>query len=521
MLGIDEVLLKEIKLKYRLVLGGDYEQLKAEGFIPRPGVKPIKLALPFKWRYPDRNVEFTLHSWRFLNPLLSKFLSSSDVSYLIEALEYVKDWQSYKTSEDKKSQFLWYDMAVGLRSIILGFFLELYEKNILPLGDEHFLLLSNLATEHIDNLSCEKNITAGNHALYQVMGLRILSLSVGQGERFLGYCSSILENLISLSFDKYSVNTENSPFYHGYNVELLSRMRCGVFPGLDEKINNIIRDGSAITGWLTGIDGSYYSVGDSEGEGKPIKSAGPFDLIQSRVKHVHKDLSPSGYLAVRTHPRIDVLDSFSLLFHATNSSYVHAHADHLSFVVFLRGQELITDPGKYTYEYGAWRDYFISDKAHNVIGLSDRVFLPKDISLGAASIDPIELGEDFYRLSGSVRKSEDFSFSRNLLYRPECGLFLHDTVCNQTSSNSEMRFHFGKDVSAIFEDGLVVLKKNKNLLAILKPQNNYNSISIRRGEEAGFGWASKHYNKKFEIDVLVMEYAASVSEIVTEILFKS
>ncbi|MFC4962460.1 heparinase II/III domain-containing protein [Alcaligenes sp. GCM10023179] len=519
-MSIDEVTLREIKLKYRLILGGDYEQLKVKGFVPRPGVKPIKLALPFKWRYPDRNVEFTLHSWRFLNPFFSKFLLSSDASYLIEAIEYVKDWQSYKKSEDKKSQFLWYDMAVGLRSIILGFFLELYKKNILPLDDDSLLLLSDLAAEHIDNLSCEKNITAGNHALYQVMGLRILSLSIGRDKEFFSYCSSILENLISLSFDKYSVNTENSPFYHGYNVELLSRMRCGVFPGLDEKINNIIREGSAITGWLTGIDGDYYSVGDSEGEGKPIKSAGPFDPVESRVKHVHKDLSPSGYIAVRTHPRIDVLDSFSLLFHATNSSYVHAHADHLSFIVFLRGQELITDPGKYTYEYGAWRDYFVSDKAHNVIGLSDRVFLPKDIPLGAASIDPIELGESFYRLSGSVKKSEDFSFSRSLLYKPECGLLLHDTVHNQTSSNSEVRFHFGKDVQAVFEDGIISLKKNESLLAILKPQNNFSSISIRSGEEAGFGWASKSYNDKFEIDVLVIEYDASVSEVITEIIFK-
>lgn len=520
MKDIDEVFLKEIKLKYRLVLGGDYDEIKANGFIPRSGVKPIKLSLPFKWRYPDRNVEFTLHSWRFLNSFISKFISGADVSYLIEALEYIKDWNSYKNSEGKKSQFIWYDMAVGLRSIILGFFLELHAKKILTLNVDDFSLLKLLADEHIENLSNEGNITAGNHALYQVLGLRILTISIGKGEEFLEYCHSILGNLISLSFDEHSVNTENSPFYHGYNVELLSRMRCGVFPGLDETINKIIQEGSAITGWLTGIDGNYYSVGDSEGVGKPIKSAGPFDSVQSKFKHVHKDLSGSGYLVVRTHPRIDILNSFSLLFHATNRSYVHSHADHLSFVLFLKGHELIADPGKYTYEYGAWRDYFLSDKAHNVVGLSDRVFLPKDIALGAANINPIELGTDFYRLSGSVRKSEDFSFTRSLLYKPDYGLLLNDIIQNKTSLNSEVRFHFGKDVEAEIVGGVVLLKKNATLLAVLKPQENFSSISIKRGEDAGFGWASKSYNNKFEIDVLVVQYSSSVSEVVTEIIFK-
>ncbi|QCP81357.1 hypothetical protein D0C27_05385 [Alcaligenes faecalis] len=519
MMVFDEEFVKNAKLKYRLVLGGGYEALKSNGFSPRAGVTPIQLSLPFPWRHPDRNVEFNLHSWRFINSFLGKFFSDFNEVYLKEAFEYIKDWKRYRDSEGKKSQFVWYDMAVGLRSIILGLFFDLHNQKIVSLSADDFSLLKSLVDDHLKNLSDRGNITGGNHALYQVIGLRILSISAGQGPQLEGYCTSILEGLLRLSFDDYSVNTENSPFYHGYNLDLLSRMRCGVFPSLDEKINKILREGSAISGWLTGVDGNYYSVGDSEGVGKEIKSAGPFDEVAAKIKHVHKDLSRSGYVVVRTHPRAPTLGNFSLLFHATNKSYIHSHSDHLSFIFFRSGHEIITDPGKFTYEYGEWRDYFVSDKAHNVIGLSGRAFLPSDVKLGSAHLNPVKVGLDFYELSGSVRKSDDFMFSRKIVYKPDFGLFLEDFIDNQSGSCSEMRFHFGQGVSASFEDDFVSLKKDNVLLAKLRPGPGYKSISIRRGGGVGFGWASKVYNKKFKIDVLVIEYEAKVTSVKTDIFF--
>jgi hypothetical protein len=43
----------------------------------------------------------------------------------------------------------------------------------------------------------------------------------------------------------------------------------------------------------------------------------------------------------------------------------HAHADMLSYTLFIGGVPVVTDSGAYQYGAGAWRDYFRSTRAHN------------------------------------------------------------------------------------------------------------------------------------------------------------
>jgi len=45
----------------------------------------------------------------------------------------------------------------------------------------------------------------------------------------------------------------------------------------------------------------------------------------------------------------------------------HAHADALSFQLWWRGQPVVVDPGTYTYEPGADRDWFRSTRAHSTV----------------------------------------------------------------------------------------------------------------------------------------------------------
>lgn len=45
----------------------------------------------------------------------------------------------------------------------------------------------------------------------------------------------------------------------------------------------------------------------------------------------------------------------------------HAHADTLSICLWACGQELLTDPGVFTYKRGPWRQYFRGTRAHNTV----------------------------------------------------------------------------------------------------------------------------------------------------------
>ena len=53
-------------------------------------------------------------------------------------------------------------------------------------------------------------------------------------------------------------------------------------------------------------------------------------------------------------------------------AHAHAHADALSFQLWWRGRPVVADPGTYTYEPGADRDWFRSTRAHSTVRVDDR-----------------------------------------------------------------------------------------------------------------------------------------------------
>lgn len=81
-------------------------------------------------------------------------------------------------------------------------------------------------------------------------------------------------------------------------------------------------------------DGGYFVLAGNRG--------------QPREVQVVFDAAPLGYLSIAA----------------------HGHADCLSFVMSVAGEEILVDPGTYCYHSDpAWRDYFRSTRAHNTVGI--------------------------------------------------------------------------------------------------------------------------------------------------------
>lgn len=54
----------------------------------------------------------------------------------------------------------------------------------------------------------------------------------------------------------------------------------------------------------------------------------------------------------------------------------HQHHDRLHVSAFLKGQNLLVDSGRYTYQPGPWKDFFIGPQSHNTLLLDDRAASP-------------------------------------------------------------------------------------------------------------------------------------------------
>lgn len=508
--------LVELKSQYSTIISKGYEKLKKNGFILRKDIPPIKINSQMSWRHKDRNGEFSLHTLRFLAPIWGKFFETTDQSFINESIGFLKSW--YGSFRSEKSRFYWYDMAVGIRAVHISLLLDL--SKLYPIKDSDVVFFKKVASEHIQKLVDPKNLGHGNHAIYQLIGLKYLLLATDNNvSSYYEYCDNKLGELVSTLFDENSVNVENSPFYHGYNLDLISRIPRHIFPELEGQIKAIVNKATMVKKWLSNAAGAYYIIGDTEGKGSSLElSSCTYDFVVSQKKYVSIDYGFSGYQVIRTHPEIQRDEFSALVFHATNKSKIHSHCDHLSFILYLKGVELITDSGKYTYDNDRWRRFFVSDRAHNTFGLSNQVFFPDDVELDKTKQLPmkIDVEKREYTLRANTQRSGVY-LEREIIFKPDSGVVIHDFIaCNPESGNKEIRYHIGLGSEIEKEsDTFYIVNKGRKLCSI---EFNEKPLSINiytASEDDCLGWVSYEYNVKFARPSLIATFDASVVKLTT------
>ncbi|MDP5143056.1 heparinase II/III family protein [Rheinheimera baltica] len=496
--------------KYSIVISGNVEKLMKEGFIARTGAEPVAIQLPMAWQHHDRNIAFNLHAWRFLNPVWQALFDTADSEYFSLALKFMQDWYEHEQQREH-SHFCWYDMSTGIRAMHLALAIEYVNEHRLEISNAEAVLLRSLADRHYHKLHDATFITKGNHAIYQIIGLRLLSTS--SDYECIDFCTQQLTKLIDEAFDENAVCTENSPFYHHYHISIFSHIQPSLFASLADKLKHTLDKAKTNSAWFTSPVGSYYQIGDTEGRGSLLR---PNAFTSEKLtKHfVVKDLASSGYQIVRD---VTLKEGFALIFYAANQSYNHSHSDHLSFILYFKGIELFSDSGKFSYEKDAWRDYFISDAAHNTVGLLGRRFMPLDIKLGQAELFPIRINADKIMLRGLVKRGPLWH-QRSVTLR-ERQLHISDDVENLSDNLIELRWHLAEGVS-LEQTGefCFELIHEQKALARLRLQACI-SASIVCGQVTPEiqGWISRSYHQKCAAITLVVHYPANETLIQTTV----
>ncbi|MEL7615013.1 heparinase II/III family protein [Vreelandella titanicae] len=508
--------LVELKSQYSTIISKGYEQLKSNGYMMRKDISPIKINNKMSWRHEDRNGEFSLHTLRFLEPIWGKFFETTDQIFINESVGLLRSW--YDSFSNEKSRFYWYDMAVGIRAVHISLLLDL--SKLYPIKDSDVVFFKKVANEHIQKLVNPKNLGHGNHAIYQLIGLKYLLLATGNNvNSYYEYCHNKLGELISTLFDENSVNVENSPFYHGYNLGLISKIPRRIFPELEAQIRTIVNKAAMVKKWLSNAAGAYYIIGDTEGKGSSLELPSyTYDFVGSQKKYVSKDYSSSGYQVIRTHPEVPRDEFSALVFHATNKSKIHSHCDHLSFILYLNGVELITDSGKYTYEDNCWRKFFLSDRAHNTFGLSNQLFFPDDVELEKTKQLPmkVDAAEKMYVLSASTQRSGVY-LEREIIFKPDYGVDIHDFIdCKSEAGHKEIRYHLGVGSEVEEESGTYYIVNKGRKLCSIEFSENPLSVNVYTGSENdSLGWVSYEYNVRLARPSLIATFDASVVKLST------
>lgn len=514
-------LTQPIRRRYAPAINSNFERQSKEGYAARADLPAMKIVRPLTWQHRDNNLTFALNAWRFLCALWGQYLDTLDAKVYKEAIGHIEDWNAH--AESYRSPTQWYDMAVGLRAIHLALALEINRKIEGLLSIEQVELLNSLADRHISELANPKKLSTGNHGVWQMIGLKALCTVVElHNEHLTSWCDQQTADLLNTQFDKNFVNTENSPFYHYYNLSILTTiLGTGLFPSLEGWIRKIQAEGRDITNWLTSPSGEFYRIGDSEG--KPLKHEWPkkvdFRIKTTSREYIARDLGSSGYQIVRT-PHSLTEPGSAFVFRSPTGN-AHVHADHLSFIYIHHGIEVFCDPGKYIYENSPVRDHFISDRAHNTVGFYGHPILPKDLDFSKIRMKPMMRKGETLLFGGTAQLPQNLSWERSIEFSPGESLTLLDELINPTQQDIELRLHFGELV-CVKADGT-----QSGLLQIYSKGVQIGRMSLQKGfiqcrhitKNDDEFWVSKSYKTKDAIESLSIVYPAATKSILTQIQF--
>lgn len=507
------------------VFAPGYAAQVERGFKPRGDVPAIRITPPIDWAmdpYHDRNWSFQLQAWRMLGPIWEEFYDRDWARLKAEVLPWILDWHRYHVAEGRESPFSWYDMSAGLRAQHLALVVHLNQQGHLPLDAAELDAVRTLSELHVRKLRSRGFIATNNHGLFQVRGLRLLGV-VWEGEAFVGgeprFSSRVLKRLLGDQFDSAGVHVENSPDYHGLVYKKFAEIRPELFPGIGAPLRKTLQQARDVLPWFTFPDQSIANIGDSAGTSEQLSSkAKPDHVLQATDEFWVRDMSTSGYAVVRSHPDTPSDAATMLVVKGQALSLTHAHADHLGMVLYHAGRHLLADSGKYTYNHSAWRDYFVSDRAHNVVGLAGG-FGPQHTTTVGPGLERVSVTDGAVSIEGEIVRREYFRHRRRIVFRPNVGLDVSDEIEARPGDAPIAYWHLAPGVDAEKCAGGVDLFVNGSRVARIEASDPTVKPRLVHGqvEPRIQGWVSRTYGVKEAATVIEFKGPRDCARIDTRI----
>jgi Heparinase II/III-like protein/Heparinase II/III N-terminus len=477
---------------------------------PRPRRRPTRKAMlaglfyvfgeearlepPIDWLQglqASRSWRYELHTLTWLKEALARHAAGGDVETLAVARDAALDWARAHLGGDgarpggpdaERSEFAWYDMAVGLRAPYLAYVLRacLAEGR---LDDEGAELLLEAVERHGAVLADGRRYAAANnHGLYQDEGLYLLArllLALPAAPAWRELALQRLRSTLAatVSFAE-GAHLEHSTAYQFAVLDLVARLAANVeeLPELGPLLDRMRHTAA----WQTTPAGRMAQLGDTDDLPAPRwarEAAAP--LRGMRV------LPEAGQAFVR--------DGESYLaVTAAHHGAAHKHADDAGFLLIERGRIVLGDAGRYGYyEDEPDRIYARAAAAHNVLNVDGRDFEWRAAEPYGSGLGPAREREGWYTIAARnpLLERQGVEHRRTFFYRPAEALVVLDEVGAADAHEYVRRFHLGAELEAELDGEDAVKITGRGIAAKLFELGGDAELSLERGvEEPRLGW---------------------------------
>jgi len=390
---------------------GFAERILASGWRCGPHLVE-SLESPIRWHGGPRSLSFHLHSWDPHAVLLMAYSLTGRSRFFAPCLAVALDWLDRGSRARSKAEavceqegFAWYDMAVGLRAYRLGYLLDVAAR--LPdLSEDIVGRLLDSFVLHMTVLSDEGFLIGHtNHGFYQALGQLAATWRYRDDPLIAEiYAQAVARTRTMLQRQYFPEGThrEHSP---GYHLATLATIKNAVSSGIveDPGSSALIREIERAFAWFILPNGNIAAIGDTDPwvldpaerparrfEDPGLRWALSAGAEGEPLGENMRIFPEAGWAVVRARAGANApiaADGY-LLQWAGFHSRTHKHADHLSFIWYDAGEELVVDAGRYLYSHrtepgseayanGFWygdpyRMYVESTRAHNCVEIDGR-----------------------------------------------------------------------------------------------------------------------------------------------------
>lgn len=467
----------------------------------------------------DANWRFQYHSLVWLDRLREAAIEGDDAEAHGLYVRLLRSWLTANPVGAPAADYAWFDMAVGLRAVVLAFALD-------ELGDEPWLL--DAFTEHGRHLADPANYDArGNHGLHQDMGLLVAAQALGVRE-WRDLAVARIEEMFAAAVDDEGVCREGCIDYQYRNYrwyhEALTRMEAAGVPDREAFRDRLARMPEFLA-HATSPSGDYALLGDTLLHSAPRIEGTAADWVRDRGMAPAETtrVFRSGYLFARrswTTFREQMENAYlTQRFGPGRSTAVHGHEDAASITLDAFGESLVRDSGLYAYEAGDARLYVRGRTSHNVVDVPGRQYYPS-----AESELHVCVERDGAVLTTVLVKAlQGTVWHRTTLWVPDAQLLVvDDRVRLHTPDTVHQLWHLPPDsvVEADFASGAVACTTTGGArLHILQAQPA--PVSVLVGSRQPFaGWLSTEYRKLVPAPTLRFELDGSQVRFTTVLLYE-